>query len=66
MHPAIATRLAADHAAYLRDQAATRHGHPSGPAGAPRADKPAASLTQRLGWALIHLGLRLALPAARS
>jgi hypothetical protein len=58
MHPACAVRLAAQHSARLQAEAATRR---LVPAGGTATAEPAASITQRLGWTLVHLGLRLAL-----
>jgi hypothetical protein len=61
MHAALTQDLASQHSVQLRAAAATRCRRAT-PAGAGNAtEKPAPSITQRAGWALVHVGLRLAL-----
>jgi hypothetical protein len=67
MHPAWTADLATQHAAQL--QAAAAIGRRDAVAASTRAtenvrDEPAPSITQRAGWALIQVGLRLALRQA--
>jgi hypothetical protein len=64
MHPAWTEDLATQHAAHLQAAAATRRrgSAAASPTAAPNAgERPAQSITQRAGWALIQVGLRLAL-----
>ncbi len=63
MHPAWAEDLATQHSAQLQAEAETRrHGTAaSGLSAANVSKQPAQSITQRAGWALIQVGLRLAL-----
>ena len=64
MHPAWAEDLATQHVAHLQAAAATRRRYAVA-AGAPTAadteGEPAPSISQRAGWALVQVGLRLAL-----
>lgn len=62
MHPAWTEDLATQHVAQLQAAAATRrHGAASDLAAANVGGHPAQSITQRVGWALVQVGLRLAL-----
>lgn len=62
MHPAWTEDLATQHVAQLQAAAATRrHGAASDLAAANVGGHPAQTITQRVGWALIQVGLRLAL-----
>ena len=64
MHPAWTADLATQHAAHLQAAAATLRRSAAAASAAAAADpgkEPAPSITQRAGWALIHVGLRLAL-----
>ena len=65
MHPAWTEDLATQHVAHLQAAAATRrHGAASDLSAANVSKQPAPSITQRAGWALIQVGLRLALHQA--
>jgi len=62
MHPAWTEDLATQHAAQLQAAAAAHRRDPAVIAAAANvSEQPAQSLTQRVGWALIQVGLRLAL-----
>jgi hypothetical protein len=59
MHPAWTEDLATQHGAQLQAAAATRRRCATA-ACANLTEEPAQSITQRAGWALIQVGLRLA------
>ena len=64
MHPAWTEDVATQHAARLQAAAAARRRAAvasSARAAARVSEEPAQSITQRAGWALIQVGLRLAL-----
>ena len=60
MHAALTQDLASQHSAHLRAAAAIRC-RGAAAASAAVTGKPAPSMTQRAGWALVQIGLRLAL-----
>jgi hypothetical protein len=60
MHSALTQDLASQHSVQLQAAAAMRCRSAIG-ASAAAAGKPAPSMTQRAGWALVQVGLRLAL-----
>jgi hypothetical protein len=66
MHPAWTEDLATQHVAHLQAAAATRRhsAAASDPSAANVSKQSAQSFTQRAGWALIQIGLRLALHRA--
>jgi hypothetical protein len=66
MHPAWTEDLATQHVAHLQAAAATRRRSTadSDLSDANVSKQPAQSITQRAGWALIQIGLRLALRQA--
>ena len=61
MHAGLAQDLASQHSAQLQAAAAIRC-RGAAVAGATVTEEPAPSMTQRAGWALVQVGLRLALP----
>ena len=64
MHSALIEGLASQHAEELRTTAATRHRKTAATATAARPGEPTPSITQRAGWALIQVGLWLAVRPA--
>jgi hypothetical protein len=62
MHPIIMQALASQRIAQLRAAAVSRHRRPSQPAGTASS----ISIRQRIGWALVQVGLRLAVRHARA
>ena len=60
MHPIVMQALASQRIAELQAVAVSRHRPPSQPAGT------ASSIRQRIGWALVQVGLRLAVHHARA
>jgi hypothetical protein len=58
MNPEMLVKLANERVGDLQQTAADSH--------ASRAAEPRDSIRQRTGWALVQVGLRLALPAQRS
>jgi len=60
MHAALTQNLATQHCVQLQTAAAIRCRDATVTSATVTA-KPAPSMTQRAGWALVHVGLRLAL-----
>jgi hypothetical protein len=60
MHPIFIQALVSHRIAELRAAAVSRHRPPSRPA------QTASSVRQRVGWALVQVGLRLAVRHARA
>ena len=54
MHPVLVQALASQRAAQMRMAAVTGQRQPA------HQGKPARPVRQRIGWALVHVGLRLA------
>jgi hypothetical protein len=61
MHSALTQDLASQHSVQLQAAAAIRYRSATAASAGNVIEEPAPSMTQRAGWALVQVGLRLAL-----